>query len=91
MDEPPDPSDDYYEAVRLTLLLTLLLLGTHCCSQLYLRWALGPYSDESRDGLPLLLCALSQGIAWAQIALLLLLLSGVFADSAAEVVAHTPE
>ena len=57
--------DSYYVAVREATLAVALLLGLHCCALLYLRWSLGMEKDDSRDGLPLQLCALSRGIAWA--------------------------
>jgi hypothetical protein len=69
-----DPSN-YYTTVRLALLGALLLVGTHLCSLLYLRWAVGADSDDA-DGLPFLMCSIAQSVAWGQMLLLIVQLCG---------------
>ena len=56
-------AESYYTAVRWLLLTVLLLLATHLFSVLYLQWAVGSDTEEARDSVPIVLCALSQSVA----------------------------
>ena len=52
--------DSYYTVARWLLLTVLLLLATNLFSMFYLRWAVGSDTEEARDSVPIVLCALSQ-------------------------------
>ena len=75
-------AESYYTAVRWLLLTVLLLLATHLFSVLYLQWAVGSDTEEARDSVPIVLCALSQSVAWAQALMLLLRVSGLLESEA---------
>ena len=78
--EEPDldePEDSYYANIRCALLVLLLLAATQAGALVFTRRSLGPANaDDSRDSVPVLMCALAQGLTWARAALLLLLLGG---------------
>ena len=69
--------DSYYTVARWLLLTVLLLLATNLFSMFYLRWAVGSDTEEARDSVPIVLCALSQSVAWGQALMLLLRMSGL--------------
>ena len=69
--------ESYYTVARWLLLTVLLLLATNLFSMFYLRWAVGSDTEESRDSVPIVLCALSQSVAWGQALMLLLRMSGL--------------
>ena len=71
-----DGSSSYYATVRLALLGSLLLLGMQLVSWLYLRWAIGTDVDDAH-GLPFVMCAIAQSVAWVQMLVLMVQLSGV--------------
>ncbi|KAL1520213.1 hypothetical protein AB1Y20_023683 [Prymnesium parvum] len=77
-DSPHEEIFNYYAAVRLALLGTLLIVGTHMLSVLYLRWSIGTEAEEARDGLTFIMCSIAHSVAWSQALLLLLRLSGLF-------------
>ena len=61
---------NYYYVARLSLLATILVLGLHCISILYLRSFLG--REERADQVPFHLCALAQAVACGQLLLVVL-------------------
>ena len=69
--------ESYYTVARWLLLTVLLLLATNLFSMFYLRWAVGSDTEEARDSVPIVLCALSQSVAWGQALMLLLRMSGL--------------
>ncbi|KAL3932313.1 MAG: hypothetical protein SGPRY_000758 [Prymnesium sp.] len=78
----PDPSFNYYAAVRLALLGAIVLLSANLCSVLYLRWAIGGEAEEARDGGTFIMCSFAQSVGWSQALLLAARLSGLLSLSA---------